>query len=83
MLGLIGAYALTRQQALKDREPFWSPPTKRVTLALVPPLALVSIAIMVPTVLALILMAWFGKETRGRDLRELDPGGDTFAATGM
>ena len=52
-------------------------------LALVPPLGIVSVAIMVPTAAALILVAWFGKETRGRDLRELDPGGHTFAATGM
>jgi putative MFS transporter len=52
-------------------------------LALVPPLGIVSISIMVPTVAALILLAWFGKETRGRDLRELDPDGHTFAATGM
>jgi putative MFS transporter len=52
-------------------------------LALVPPLAIVSISIMVPTIAALILLAWFGKETRGRDLRELDPDGHTFAATGM
>ena len=52
-------------------------------LALVPPLALVSLMIMVPTVIALILVAWFGKETRGRDLRDLDPGGHTFAATGL
>jgi putative MFS transporter len=51
-------------------------------LALVPPLALVSLIIMVPTVAALLLVAWFGKETRGRDLRDLDPGGHTFAATG-
>jgi putative MFS transporter len=52
-------------------------------LALVPPLGIVSISIMVPTVAALILLASFGKETRGRDLRELDPDGHTFAATGM
>jgi putative MFS transporter len=52
-------------------------------LALVPALAIVSIAIMVPTAVALILVAWFGEETRGRDLRELDPDGHTFAATGM
>ncbi len=52
-------------------------------LALVPPLAVVSIAIMVPTAIALLLVGWFGKETRGRDLRELDPDGRTFAATGM
>jgi putative MFS transporter len=52
-------------------------------LALVPPLALVAVIIMVPTAAALILVAWFGKETRGRDLRDLDPDGHTFAATGM
>jgi putative MFS transporter len=52
-------------------------------LALVPPLALVSIIIIVPTVIALALVAWFGKETRGRDLRDLDPDGHTFAATGI
>ena len=52
-------------------------------LALVPAMGVVSIVIMVPTAAALILIAWFGKETRGRDLRELDPDGHTFAATGM
>jgi putative MFS transporter len=52
-------------------------------LALVPPLALVSLLIVVPTGLALILVGWFGKETKGRDLRDLDPDGRTFAATGM
>jgi hypothetical protein len=36
--GLLGAYFLTRRQALRDKEPFWSPPTRRVTLALLPPL---------------------------------------------
>lgn len=52
-------------------------------LALIPPLSIVAIVIMVPTVTALILVGWFGKETRGRDLRELDPDGHTFAATGI
>ena len=52
-------------------------------LALVPPLAAVSIVIMVPTAAALLLVAWFGKETRGRDLRDLDPDGHTFAASGI
>jgi putative MFS transporter len=51
--------------------------------ALVPALALVSLIIIVPTIAALILVAWFGKETRGRDLRDLDPDGHTFAATGI
>jgi putative MFS transporter len=52
-------------------------------LALVPPLDIVSLIIIVPTVAALVLLAWFGKETRGRDLRDLDPDGHTFAATGV
>lgn len=51
--------------------------------ALVPALALVALIIIVPTALSLLLVGWFGKETRGRDLRDLDPGGHTFAATGM
>ena len=50
---------------------------------LVPPLSAVSIGIMVPTAAALLLVSWFGSETRGRDLRDLDPDGHTFAATGM
>lgn len=52
-------------------------------LALVPPLAIVTIVIIVPTLAALALVAWFGKETRGRDLRDLDPEGDVFAAAGL
>ncbi|HET7708450.1 MAG TPA: MFS transporter [Sphingomicrobium sp.] len=52
-------------------------------LALVPPLAMVSLSIIVPTVAALFLVGWFGMETKGRDLRDLDPDGRTFAATGM
>ena len=35
---ITGAYLIARQQAFKDAEPFWSPPTKRVTSALAPPL---------------------------------------------
>jgi putative MFS transporter len=41
-------------------------------LALVPALGVSAILIMVPTALALGLLVWFGKETRGRDLRDLD-----------
>jgi len=51
--------------------------------ALVPALSLVAVAIVVPTVTALILVALFGKETRGRDLRDLDPEGQVFASTGL
>jgi hypothetical protein len=35
---VVGALLITRQQALKDKEPFWSPPTRRVAQALLPPL---------------------------------------------
>lgn len=51
-------------------------------LALVPALGFVSIAILVPTLAALVMVAVFGKETRGRDLRDLDPDGHTFDRTG-
>jgi len=51
--------------------------------ALIPSLDVASLIIIVPTLAALILVAWFGRETRGRDLRDLDPDGRTFAATGV
>jgi hypothetical protein len=34
----MAAFVLVRAQALKDSEAFWSPPTRRVALALLPPL---------------------------------------------
>ncbi|HKX92487.1 MAG TPA: MFS transporter [Sphingomicrobium sp.] len=52
-------------------------------LALVPALDIVALVIIVPTTAALVLVAWFGMETRGRDLRDLDPDARTFAATGL
>jgi putative MFS transporter len=52
-------------------------------LALVPPLNVVSVLIFILTFAALCLVAIFGKETRGRDLRDLDPDARTFAATGI
>lgn len=36
---VIGALLIARKQALKEREAFWSPPTRRVAQALAPPLA--------------------------------------------
>jgi hypothetical protein len=39
LLALAGAYLIARRQSLRDGEPFWSPPTLRVTQAMVPPLA--------------------------------------------
>jgi membrane protease YdiL (CAAX protease family) len=38
VVAVAGSLLLTRRQALKDAEPFWSPPTRRVTQALLPPL---------------------------------------------
>ena len=35
---VVTAFLLARRQALRDEEPFWSPPTRRVTEALAPPL---------------------------------------------
>jgi len=36
VVALAASLLLVRRQALKDAEPFWSPPTKRVTQALLP-----------------------------------------------
>src|SRR5262245_38671202 len=36
LVGLAASFLLVRRQALKDAEPFWSPPTRRVTQALLP-----------------------------------------------
>lgn len=37
---LMGAILISRRQALRDREPFWSPPARRITAAFVPALTL-------------------------------------------
>jgi hypothetical protein len=37
-VAVAGAFLIARRQAIKDSEPFWSPPTRRVTQALLPPL---------------------------------------------
>lgn len=37
---LIGSFVLVRRQALKDSEPFWSPPAKRIATALLPPFSI-------------------------------------------
>ena len=38
LVAVAGSFLLTRRQALKDAEPFWSPPTRRVAQALLPAL---------------------------------------------
>jgi uncharacterized membrane protein YjfL (UPF0719 family) len=37
-VALTGSFLLVRRQALGESEPFWSPPTRRVTQAFLPPL---------------------------------------------
>src|SRR5258708_7706197 len=39
LVALVGAFLLARRQALKDREVFWSPPTRRVAQAMLPALS--------------------------------------------
>ena len=41
-------------------------------LALVPAIGVAAALIAVPALLSVALIAWFGRETRGRDLRELE-----------
>src|SRR5208337_1910223 len=38
VVALTGSFLLVRRQAIKEAEPFWSPPTRRVTQAFLPPL---------------------------------------------
>jgi hypothetical protein len=38
LVGVAGSFLLIRRQSLKAKEPFWSPPTRRVAQALLPPL---------------------------------------------
>ena len=39
VIAMTGSFVLVRRQAIKDSEPLWSPPTRRVTQAFLPPLA--------------------------------------------
>jgi hypothetical protein len=38
IVAVVGAFFIARRQAVKQGEPFWSPPTRRVAQALAPPL---------------------------------------------
>jgi hypothetical protein len=44
LVAVTGSFLLVRRQALKDSEPFWSPPTRRVAQALLAPLFAGSVA---------------------------------------
>jgi hypothetical protein len=39
-VALAGAFVVVRRQALRDQEPFWSPPTRRVAQAMTPSLTI-------------------------------------------
>lgn len=52
LVALAGDFVLVRRQALSDGEPFWSPPTRRVTQALAPAFAIGLLA-------TIIFMFWF------------------------
>src|SRR5690349_24538125 len=54
LAALGGSFVLVRRQALKESEPFWSPPTRRVARALLPALFIGSVA----GLLALINPDW-------------------------
>jgi hypothetical protein len=54
LLALTGSFLLVRRQALKESEPFWSPPTRRVAQALFAPLFAGSLA----GLLALVCPGW-------------------------
>ena len=67
LIGLAGSYLLVRRQALKDAEPFWSPPTRRVTQAMLPALAagfmvgailLVQVGTVEPAIANVLGMLW-------------------------
>lgn len=56
IVGLLGAFVLARRQAFRDREAFWSPPTKRVTQALLP-------CLFAGALIGVILTFSLGKQT--------------------
>src|SRR5437660_2466791 len=59
LLALAGSFLLVRRQALKESEPFWSPPTRRVAQGLLAPLFIGSVA----GLLGLVCPGWDFLET--------------------
>jgi hypothetical protein len=51
IIAVAGAFFIARRQAFKDKEVFWSPPTRRVAQALLPPFAVgicLSVLVLLP-----------------------------------
>jgi hypothetical protein len=61
VMALAGSFIMVRRQALKDSEPFWSPPTRRVAQALFP-------AFFIGLVASAAAVVW-GANTEGYELR--------------
>src|SRR5215468_4807542 len=51
VIAVAGSFLLVRRQALRDAEPFWSPPTRRITQAMLPPL-------IAGTIISLVALAY-------------------------
>ena len=68
VLVVAGAFLIARRQAFKDRESFWSPPTRRVGQALLPPLlagmclgfVFVFVGLANPLILTFIWLLFYG-----------------------
>jgi hypothetical protein len=54
IVALVGSFVVIRRQALREREPFWSPPTRRVAQAMLPNLFI--------GLIAGLLLAFIGEE---------------------
>jgi hypothetical protein len=65
VIALSGTFILVRRQAIKDQEPLWSPPTRRVSQALIP-------CLFVGALTGIIF--WLGlPETPASDVKILSP----------
>ena len=68
VVAVAGAFLIARRQAFKDHESFWSPPTRRVAQALLPPLlagmclglTFVWIGLANPVVLTFVWLLFYG-----------------------
>ncbi|MGH7977010.1 MAG: hypothetical protein ACREDS_03350 [Limisphaerales bacterium] len=68
VVAVAGAFLIARRQAIKDQENFWSPPTRRVGQALLPPLfagmslgsAFIFVGLANPVILTFIWLLFYG-----------------------
>lgn len=57
VLTLSGVFLMIRREAVRNTEPFWTPPTRRVAAAFLPPIATAAAA-------TALLPSWMGSEAR-------------------